>query len=67
MAAVLGLTIAGVAGVAAADAVPFDSEQYGEAKTSIVVDGVAGLGDVVLVVYPYPCEVRGRSSRSRRS
>lgn len=59
MAAVLGLVIAGVAGEAAADAVPFDAEKYGEAKTSIVVEGVAGLGDVVLVVYPYPCEVRG--------
>lgn len=58
-AAVLGLVIAGVAGVAAADAVPFDSEKYGEAKTSIVVEGVAGLGDVVLVVYPYPCQVSG--------
>lgn len=59
MAAVLGLVSAGVAGEAAADAVPFDSDKYGEAKTSIVVEGVAGLGDVVLVVYPYPCEVRG--------
>ncbi|MCY0986539.1 hypothetical protein OV203_05380 [Nannocystis sp. ILAH1] len=59
MAAVLGLVIAAVAGVAAADAVPFDSEKYGEAKTSIVVEGVAGLGDLVLVVYPYPCEVSG--------
>ncbi|WP_434419348.1 hypothetical protein [Nannocystis pusilla] len=59
MAAVLGLVVAGVAGAAAADAVPFDSEKYGEAKTSIVVEGVAALGDVVLVVYPYPCEVQG--------
>lgn len=59
MAAVLGLVSAGVAGEAAADAVPFDSDKYGEAKTSIVVEGVAGLGDVVLVVYPYPCEVQG--------
>ena len=59
MAAVLGLVVAGGAGVAAADAVPFDSEKYGEAKTSIVVEGVAALGDVVLVVYPYPCQVWG--------
>jgi uncharacterized low-complexity protein len=59
MAAVFGLVIAGVAGVAGADAVPFDSEKYGEAKTSIVVEGVDALGDLVLVVYPYPCEVQG--------
>lgn len=59
-AAVVGLALACVAGEAAADALPFDSEQYSEAKTSIEVRGVAALGDVVLVVYPYPCVTWGR-------
>ncbi|PCC69214.1 hypothetical protein SAMN02745121_05859 [Nannocystis exedens] len=59
----LGLVLAGSAREAAADGVPYDAEKYGEAKTSIEVHGVAALGDVVLVVYPYPCEVSGAFER----
>jgi hypothetical protein len=56
---VVGLALACVATEAAADAVIYDSERYHEIETSIEVRGVATLGDVVLVVYPYPCEVSG--------
>ncbi|WAS95686.1 hypothetical protein [Nannocystis punicea] len=59
----VGLVLACVAGEAAADGVPFDSEKYMEAESSIEVFGVAALGDVVLVVYPYPCETWGDFER----
>lgn len=57
--AVLAVALLGASGEAAADAVIYDAESLAEVSTQIAVTGVEALGDVILVVYPYPCALSG--------
>jgi len=57
--AALAFALLGASGEAAADGVIYDDESLVEVPTQIAVHGVDVLGDVTLVVYPYPCALAG--------
>ena len=59
----MGVALLGTSPEAAADGVIYDDESLVEVPTEIVVRGVDALGDVMLVVYPYPCALGGAITR----